>query len=256
MLNPGHILITGASSGIGAALAELYAKPGVRLSLHGRDANRLRQIAGRAREKGATVQTGTGDVTETGAMAVWINQCDQILPLDLVIANAGISAGGGTGHESAGQSRAIFETNLTGALNTVHPVLPLMARRGRGQIALMSSLASFRGLVGAPSYCASKAALRIYGEALRSEWGPKGIEINVICPGFIKTPLTDANRFPMPFIMGAGRAAEIIRKGLAQNRARIAFPFVMYAMIRLLAALPQDWLDKPLALLPRKNQKT
>ena len=105
MLNPRHILITGASSGIGAALAELYAGPGMRLSLHGRNATRLGAVAGRVREKGATVVAQGGDVTDGVALAAWIRTCDHLQPIDLVIANAGISAGTGAGRESGPQSR-------------------------------------------------------------------------------------------------------------------------------------------------------
>jgi len=254
MLNPKHILITGASSGVGAALAELYAAHGIRLSLHGRNVERLEQIAVSARQRGAVVFAKPGDITDAEAVAAWIGECDASQPLDLVIANAGISAGTGGGLETPAQTRAILNVNLDGVLNTVQPVVPMMVARRRGQIAIMSSLASFRGFPGAPTYCASKAAVRIFGEALRGEWARKGVEVSVICPGFIKTPMTDVNRFPMPFIMTAERAARIIYHGLSRNRARIAFPFPMYAIICLLAALPQDWL--PVAHLPRKSQNS
>jgi len=254
MLNPKHILITGASSGIGAALAELYAEPGVRLSLHGRNTERLEQTAVSARQRGAVAFAKPGDVTNAEAMAAWIGECDASQPLDLVIANAGISAGTGGGLETPAQARTILNVNLDGVLNTVQPAVSLMAARRHGQIAIMSSLASFYGFPGAPAYCASKAAVRIFGEALRGEWAEKGAEVSVICPGFIKTPMTDVNRFPMPFIMTTERAARIIRRGLNRNQARIAFPFPMYALVRLLAALPQDWL--PAARLPRKSQNS
>jgi len=253
MLNPKHILITGASSGIGAALTMLYAAHGVRLSLHGRDRERLTHIAARAVQKGATVLTMMSDVTEQDILAAWIRKCDDIEPIDLIIANAGISAGTGRNGESEDQSRAIFATNLKGVLNTIHPVMPLMIRRRHGQIAMMSSLASFRGFPGAPAYCASKAAVRVYGEALRSELRAYNVEVNVICPGFIKTPMTDVNHFPMPFKMPAEQAARIIQKGLTANRARIAFPWQMYALVRFMAALPQSWLDKFMSRLPKKG---
>src|ERR1700722_1157758 len=158
MKNPTHILITGASSGIGAALADLYAASGVRLSLHGRNAERLAAVAAKAASRGAVCDTQTGDVSDTEAMAKWTLACDVRQPVDLVIANAGISGGTGSRGESAAQSRAIFATNLRGVMNTVHPLIPLMTQRRRGQIALMSSLASFRGFAAAPAYCASKAA--------------------------------------------------------------------------------------------------
>jgi len=134
-------------------------------------------------------------------------------------------------------------TNLIGVLNTVHPILDAMTSRKRGQIAILSSLAAFRGFPGAPAYCASKAAVRIYGEALRSDLAAHGVEVNVVCPGFIATPMTAVNPFRMPFLMSADRAAQLIKKGLERNMARIAFPLPMYFGIRFLASLPQILLD-------------
>lgn len=250
---PRHILITGASSGLGAALAEAYAAPGVLLSLQGRDLGRLNQVAGKARQRGAQAMAAVLDVTDAGAMKTWILDCDNEQPLDLVIANAGISAGTGSGDETEEQARAIFDVNLTGVLNTIHPVLPRMIVRKQGQIAIMSSLAGFRGFSGAPAYCASKAAVRVYGEALRGDLAHSGVKVNVICPGFVKTPMTDVNRFPMPFLMTPERAAQIMKQGLAKNRARIAFPWQMYALVRLFTALPSGMLDAVTARMPRKG---
>jgi short-subunit dehydrogenase len=127
-----------------------------------------------------------------------------------------------------------------------------MAERGSGQIAVMSSLAAFRGFPGAPAYCASKAAVRVWGEALRGDLHRRGVAVSVICPGYVRTPMTAVNRFPMPLVLDADRAARIIRRGLARNRARIAFPWPTYAMVRLLAALPIGLTDLALRRLPAK----
>ena len=252
MKDPGSILITGASSGIGAALADAYAAPGVALALTGRDEGRLAAVAGRCRGRGARVTMAALDVTDAAALGAWIAAVDEGAPLDLVIANAGIS-GGTQGGEGAGQARRIFAVNLDGVLNTVLPAIPGMRARGHGQIALMSSLAGFRGFPGAPAYCASKAAVKAWGEALKGSLGADGVAVSVICPGFVRSPMTDVNPFPMPLIMDAGRAASIIRRGLARNRARIAFPWPMYCLVWLLAALP-PWLVDPLfARLPEKT---
>ena len=252
MRDPRHILITGASSGLGAALALTYAAAGIRLSLHGRDAERLEQVAAQARQRSAKVSTHLGDVADAQDIAAWIEACDRDSALDLIIANAGISGGTSQRQESAAQVNAIFAVNVTGVFNTIHPALPLMMRRRRGQIAIISSLAGFRGFAGAPAYCASKAAIRVYGEGLRAEVAGQGVDINVVCPGFIKTPMTDHNPFSMPFLMSAEHAARLIRQGLMANRARIAFPWLLYAVIRLLTALPQPIIEWITTRMPKK----
>ena len=247
-----HIAITGASSGIGAALAEAYAAPGVIVSLQGRNMVRLNAVAEKVERRGGRATIKVLDVTDAAGMKEWLVSCDKLQPIDLVIANAGISAGTGRGAESAAQAHAIFATNVMGVLNTVHPIIPLMTERKKGQIAIMASLAGFRGLSGAPSYGASKAAVRIYGEGLRGALARHGIEVNVICPGFVKTPMTEVNRFPMPFLMTPERAATIIKQGLELNRPRIAFPWPMYALVWLFSILPLRLTDAIIARLPKK----
>jgi short-subunit dehydrogenase len=253
MRDPRSILITGASSGIGAALARLYAAEGVGLALGGRDGGRLGAVGSDCRAAGAEVSEAIVDVTDLAAMEGWIAEADGRRPIDLVIANAGVSAGTADGLERPEQLRAIFAVNVHGAFNTVLPLLPAMRQRRRGQIALMSSLASFRGFPGAPDYSASKAALRIWGEGLRGELSPTGIAVSVICPGFVVSPMTAGNPFPMPMLMPAERAARIIRRGLAKDRARIAFPFPTYAAAWLLGALPPALTDPWLRRLPKKR---
>lgn len=248
------ILITGASSGIGAALAEAYAAPGVRLALCGRNEARLTMVAGLCRSAGASVTTATLDVRDAAAMASWIEALEQEAPLDLVIANAGISGGTGSGGEDRSQTEEIFAVNLDGVVNVVQPAVEAMRRRGRGQIAIMSSLAAFRGFPGAPAYCASKAAVRVWGEALRNDLARDGVGVSVICPGFVRSRMTAVNDFPMPFLMDAEKAAPIIRRGLARNRARIAFPWQMYAQVWLLAALPTALSDFLLRRMPAKPE--
>lgn len=254
MAAPAHILITGASSGIGAALAKIYAVPGARLTLGGRSRERLEDVAHSCRAKGAEVAATCIDVTDREAMRAWITAADDAMALDLVIANAGISGGtgGSEAAEPAQQVRLIFDVNLNGVLNTVEPALPRMAARGRGQIALMSSLAAFSGWPGAPAYSASKGAVRLYGEALRGRMAGKGVKINVICPGFIRTPMTAVNNYPMPFLMDPDRSAKIIRAGLAKNRGRIAFPWPNYFLAGFFGLLPHCISIKLMARLPEK----
>ena len=253
MKNVRNIAITGASSGLGAALAVQLARHGATLHLHGRSRERLEKTAVRCRQQGAVVHCQAGDVCDTDAMYAWLHNIDRAAALDLVIANAGISAGTGKSGESDAQAREIFAANINGVLNTIHPVIPLMAARGRGQIALMSSLAGIRGLPSAPAYSSSKAWVRFYGEGLRGWLAQYGIKVSVICPGYIKTPMTETNDFPMPFVMEADKAARIIARGLSRNRARIAFPKRLYWPLWLISCLPPSWTDGFFARLPGKS---
>ncbi|EDP61831.1 50S ribosomal protein L9 [alpha proteobacterium BAL199] len=251
---PTTILITGASSGIGAALALEYAAPGVTLHLGARNTERLEAVAVAARAAGATVAITTVDVTDAESIRRWVIAADDSMPLDLIIANAGVSAGtsGLQGAEPDAQVRAVFATNLDGVLNTILPILPRMAARGRGQLALVSSLAGYRGMPSAPSYCASKAAVKVFGEALRGTVHSSGVKVSVVCPGYVRTPLTDVNDFPMPFLMETDKAARLIRRGLERDKARIAFPWPLAATVWLLQALPPAWIDPILRRLPGK----
>src|SRR5690348_4082420 len=247
------VLITGASSGLGAALAEAYAAPGVSLWLGGRDETRLAAVAASCRGRGADVAADIVDVTDRDAMERWIGKCEGIRPLDLVVANAGISAGTGGlakdgGIEAPSQAQRIFAVNVTGVFNTVEPAVALMRRHAqrpnvphsacRGQIAIVSSLAGFHGFPGAPAYSASKAAIKAWGEAIGPILATEGVGVSVICPGFVATPMTATNDFRMPFLMTAEAAARRMRQGLARNSPLIAFPWPMHAGVWLLRALP------------------
>ncbi len=249
---PKTVLITGASSGIGAALARAYAAPGMVLVLSGRDRERLLAVAETCRRRGAEVAADTVDVTDLASMTRWIEGVDGTYGLDLVIANAGVSGGTAGDGEAAEQARTLFAVNLAGVLNTVLPAIPLMRRRQRGQIAIVSSVSAYRGMPGAPAYSASKAAVKAYGEALRGWLADDGVRVSVICPGFVVSRITDANDFPMPFLMKASKAAAIIKRGLARDKANIAFPWPMVLMGWLLSVLPAAWAVALLRRLPKK----
>ena len=235
---PRSILITGASSGIGAALARRYARPGSQLALGGRDPGRLAATAAACRQAGARVAVHSVDVTDRRAMADWISGVDGEAPLDLVIANAGIA--GRHLPDGPERTRTIFAVNLEGVLNTIEPAETAMVRRGSGHLALMSSVASFYGAPGSAAYCASKGAVRLLGEGLRRRLAQKGVVVSVICPGFVRTPMNAGIRPRLPLTMSAERAATIIERGLARGKARIAFPFTTYLVARVLGALPPD----------------
>lgn len=256
---PATLLITGASSGIGEALASAYSAEGVTLFLTGRNAERLEGVADQCRAAGAVVETSLVSVTDRDGMRTLIESWYRSKPIDLVIANAGVSGRGaplaedGDANPDTENARDIFAVNLAGVLNTVEPVIPLMAREGGGQIAIMSSLAGFRGLPSAPAYAASKAAVRSWGEGLRGQLTENNIAVNVICPGFVESRITDQNDFHMPFMLEAPEAAEIIRRGLAKNRGRIAFPLPMSFAVWLFSLLPIGFTDWLAARLPRKS---
>lgn len=248
--NPEYILITGASSGIGKYLAISYAKSGITLYLSGRNERRLKNTIKLCEEKGAIVHSFIGDVTDGKSISIWIKS---ITRLDLVIANAGISAGTGGGDESDEQVRKIFAVNIDGVLNTIHPAIDIMKKQGAGQVAIVSSLAGYRGLPGSPAYSASKAAVKVYGEALRGYLQKYNIAVSVVTPGYIRTPMTDVNKFPMPFLVDVEKAAKIIISGLARNKSRIAFPLPMYFVVWLCSCLPPFIVDPIFARLPGKE---
>jgi short-subunit dehydrogenase len=232
-----RILITGATSAIGAALAELYAQRGVVLYLHGRNEEKLTEVAGRCEAKGAEVVTRLLDVRDFAALRGWLNTLDA---LDLVIVNAGMNTHIGPSGEPEPWDvvEALLDVNLKAAMVVVQAVLPAMQKRGRGQIALLSSLAAYFGLPVTPAYCASKAAIKAYGEALRGWVGPQGIRINVIMPGYVKSPMCDEMPGPKPFLLQPEKAAKVIRRGLARDKARISFPFPLNLGTWFLAVLP------------------
>jgi short-subunit dehydrogenase len=240
---PKSILITGASSGIGEALALEYAASGIFLALTGRDAQRLEAVAAAVRAKGATVEAKVIDVADRAGMAAWLQQLDVARPLDLVIANAGVGYEGDRKLQEEEAMRGTFAINVDGVLNTVLPMLPAFRARRRGQIAIMASLASFIGLPQSAAYNGSKAAVRVWGESLRYLLRDDGIEVSVLCPGFVTSRMTARNRFPMPFLMSAEKAARIIRRGLEANKARIAFPFGIKAAVWVGMLLPAGVTD-------------
>ena len=239
---PKSILITGASSGIGEALAIEYAAPGISLALSGRDEDRLKSVAEQCKSLGAEVTHSVIDVAHQKNMSAWINAVDQAHPLDLVIANAGISGGSGNNGETEQQARKIFDVNLGGVMNTIWPAIDAMRTRKSGHIAVVSSTAALTPLPGAPAYSASKAAVKAYAESLNGALKSDGITVTSICPGFVESRITNNNDFPMPFLMTAKKAAQIIRKGLDKGRPRhrisLFFPWPMATLSWLVGSLP------------------
>lgn len=249
------VLITGASSGIGAALAERFSKiSAIHLILCGRNQKRLENTAKICRNQGAAVETLIFDVTDEVATNEAIQKAAKSCKIDILIANAGVSSGSLHMNQDTKSTPDIIRTNVFGVVNTVLPVIELMKKQGQGQIAVMSSMAGYRGLRNCPAYSASKSFVKAWGEALRGYLMKDNIKVNVICPGFVKTPLTDTNTFKMPLLMPAHKAAEIIIKGLYQNKSVIAFPAPLAFAAWIGSILPAALLSLILKCLPQKEK--
>ncbi len=254
MKNPKSILITGGSSGLGAALAKDYAAAGVTLYLSGRNRQRLEDVREICQSQGAEVHIALVDSSDEKAMSNWINDCDWTAALDLVIANAGIGTGFTMDMDLGEHTKKIFAVNVSGVFNTVHPAIRLMQKRGRGQIAIISSLAGYHGMPGAVAYSTSKACVKAYGEALRGLYAREGIEVNVVCPGFVKSRITARNKFPMPFLMETDKAIRILRRGLEKNQARITFPWQLSLIFGFMVRFLPEWMfDRIFRLMPKKT---
>ena len=253
---PHSVLITGASSGLGAALARACAAPGVTLHVSGRDAARLEATVMSCARSGARVLPQVLDVRDADAMAAWISGAG---PLDLVIANAGIGTGTGEGQEDAAAARVVFETNVTGVLNTVLPALAVMAAQPagadgwRGHVAVIASIAAFVAAPSAPAYNASKAAVQRWTEARAPSEAKRGIAMHCVCPGFVRTPMTELNEFPMPWLLEPDEAARRTLAGIAAGRLRIVYPRRLYALARMVGALPPGWRHALLGRAPPKR---
>ena len=237
-------VITGASSGLGEALALRLSRPGTTLHLVARRGDRLEALAPRIRERGAIPRLHMADVRSREAMEEIANRLlSEGDPPDLLIANAGIR--GEVDGNSATALEEILTTNVLGVAHSLIPFLPAMRQARRGQIVVIGSLAGYRGLPGAGAYCASKAALSAWTDSIRLSLEPDGLSVSLVNPGFIVTEMTRKNPYPMPFVMSAEEAAERIVRGVERRSSRIEFPRPMVAMVRLLALLPPrmgDWL--------------
>ena len=235
-----NIVISGASSGIGAALARLYARPGTTLGLLGRDAGRLAVTAKAAREAGAIVVEGVFDIRDRTALADFLRDFDAQHPIDLLISNAGILDGRRADGivENAEDARRVIEINLLAAIDTVQNAVGYMRPRRKGQIALVSSMAAYAPLADAPAYSASKSGLLAYGLSMRLALASEGIGVSVICPGYVATAMTETHIGNHPHKISADAAAGIIARGLQRNSAVIAFPKSMHFLSRLTPFAP------------------
>lgn len=255
---PRVVVITGASAGLGRALALCYSTHGITLGLIGRSAERLGSVASVCRARGAEVVVGCMDVRDSAAVQAWIFDFDARHPIDLLIANAGVASTLRSTDDWEGVERTaeVVDINLYGALYTVLPAIERMRARRRGQIAIVSSLAGLRGMAISPAYCVSKAALVAYCDSVRPVLARDNIGVSVVMPGFVRTAMSDVFPGNKPFMWSAEKAALFIRKRLARRRVEIAFPFSLTLGLKLLRLLPAAISDAILGLLfqiPRRN---
>jgi short-subunit dehydrogenase len=246
-----NVFITGASSGLGEALARHYAGRGARLGLVARRTVLLQALAARLGGDPLIYGADVGDPEAIGAAAADYMRCAGTP--DLVIANAGVSVGtlGELAEDFAAFERVMC-TNWFGTIATLQPFIAAMRARGRGTLAGIASVAGIRGLPGAGAYSASKAAAINYLESLRVELAGSGVRVVTVCPGYIETPMTAVNPYPMPFLLGADEAAGRIAAAIRRGRARAIVPWQMAVAARLLAALPNPLYDRLAARAGRK----
>lgn len=235
-----NILITGASSGIGKALAIRYANANARLILFARNTEKLKHVAKSCEQKQATAIIHSIDITETEAVQKLVASIDAKYPIDLVICNAGVTSvlDDEGNAESWSTINHVIDTNLYGVLATLNPLISELQKRKRGQIAIVSSLAAYYGMPITPIYCASKAALKGYGESLRGWLKQDGINVSMIYPGFVKSDLSNKFTSDKPFMISPEKAADIIHRGIKNNKASISFPFPLNFGIWGLSVLP------------------
>mgnify|MGYP000014657223 FL=1 len=236
---PGLIWITGASMGIGAHLARHAANQVGRVAISARSEDKLTALADENPDHIFAYPLDVLDLAATTAVVEAIEHDHG--PITIAVLNAGTHADMPASAFDAQEVAKIYALNMTGMANGLDPLLKRFLPRGAGQIALTASVAGFRGLPRAGAYCASKAGTIALAESLACEIDPKGVKVQVICPGFVRTPLTDKNDFPMPYLMEPEDAASRIWAGLMSDRFEISFPRRFVWQLKFLQLLPAKW---------------
>jgi short-subunit dehydrogenase len=243
--NSKSVLITGASSGIGRGLALELAKRGARVGVLARRKELLDEIVDAIERDGGKAVALTTNVQDAAAVrgAVETFEMD-IGPIDVLIANAGVGASNDAAELNAGEVAKVIGVNVIGVANCVAAVVPGMVARGRGQLVAISSLAAYRGLPKSAAYCGSKAAVSAFFESLRLDLQAKGVEVTIIHPGFIKTPLTAGRHAQMPFLMELDDAVKKIVRAIEKRRKSYSFPWQLATIVRAGMLMPIFMYDK------------
>jgi len=241
-----HVGITGASSGIGRALAIALSRQGASVGLISRRHFELLKLENSLRLEGGKVASCPADCRNPNEMDEAIKKLESALgPTDVMVASAGVGYPTAIDLTNLEQTTETFETNVLGVIHAFRAVLPGMIHRKSGQLAAVSSLAAFKGFPGESAYCASKAAVNTFLEGMRIRLKGTGVVVTTICPGFVKTPMTDINNFHMPFLVSADSAAQKIMKALENRKSVACFPWQVSALVGLLRLCPDrliQWL--------------
>lgn len=246
-----RVFLTGASSGLGEALARRYAADGACLGLVARRRDALTALCATLPGSHLVLPADVGDAAELRAAAE--RYLDEVGVPDVVVANAGVSVGTLTEHaEDLEAFERVLRTNLLGMVATFQPFVEPMRARGSGRLVGIASVAGIRGLPGAGAYSASKAAAISYLESLRVELHGSGVRVVTVVPGYVATPMTAVNPYPMPFILPADEAARRIVAAIAAGRSYAVVPWQMGIVARLLRLLPNSLFDAVFSRAGRK----
>jgi short-subunit dehydrogenase len=239
-----NVLITGASSGIGKALAEYYSAQGHTLFISARREEKLKDIAEGLEKSGNKCFFQKCDVSDKSDTAQMVTQAnDKLGSIDLAILNAGVGREGNFAELDSDIFRYTFDINLFGVLHAMEYIIPIMKKQGAGKIAALSSMADVRGIPHSAAYSSSKAALTRVLEAARIELKPLNIDVVTIRPGFVESEMTDQNKFKMPLLMPVERAVKIITRGLAKHKAYINFPYRTNSVAAFMRVIPNRWYE-------------
>jgi short-subunit dehydrogenase len=246
-----RVFITGASSGIGAALAREYGRADAHLALVARRGELLDQLASELRARGAKAYVYAADVSDGPTLRAAISDFTaQTGGADRVIANAGIGIGDTLREGNAEAVAHLMRVNVIGVTNTIVPFIPILLRQGSGTLVAVSSMAGHRGLPGRAAYSASKAAVITFMDALRMQLIGTGVHAMTLCPGFVRTPLTDSLRHDLPFLLDVEQAARLMVSAIEGRKKTYTLPWQMDLLRHVMVNAP-EWLLRKMAPPPR-----